>query len=373
MARKSSTNKNSGATLRAMRDARTAVDPKVEAQRRETSLLKSLTTAREDFDWFVSNRAWEPLGHETFTSWWLAKVQPVADGLMKPVREVARAAIDIMTEEQKALPPAQRLRQRDIAAAVGASQATISRRTRDADASDVDLEESAHRPAGVFDPDDAGQEGSDTPPSDPSTQTAAEGGGMAPTADGAEGDAFPPEDAPAPAGGVEVPPPVGVIPEDSPVDEGSAGDGGAGPLTGTATQDSPVAAASNDQSALVAQQPGLNHPHRAAGEAPAAMVPPAGAGAQPSDLGEASGDETAEGLLASGPSAVDSEDDEEPLIESPEELKTLIDEWLAVLDERIEYAALAPLYDEDSLLDLELQLEGFARVAGLMRMWKERS
>jgi hypothetical protein len=51
MARKTSA-KPSGADLRALRQQRQVdlADPTQEAQRREASLLKSLSTAREDFD-----------------------------------------------------------------------------------------------------------------------------------------------------------------------------------------------------------------------------------------------------------------------------------------------------------------------------------
>jgi hypothetical protein len=334
----------SGAELRRRREERAAaIDPKAEAQRRETSLLKSLSTAREDFDWFVGNRAWEPLGFETFTDWWAARVQPVADGLMKPVREVARTAIDLMTEEQKALPPAQRIPQRKIAAMVGAAQSTVSRRSRDADASEADLDPSVDvdEQAGVPDPRPAGPDGSTTPPVDPSTQTenhteeegtawaadsstqtaAEEGADIVLQADGVEGGLVPPVDTPAPAGGVPGPPPAGVTPETTAVERTTAVDstlnGSESHVEGSAlpvdpsTRDTPAAEHGDDlrepDGNAGRQQPGVHHPHRVAGEVSTVLLT-VDAGAQPSvPLGEAGmGDETAGGLPDLGSSAVGS-------------------------------------------------------------------
>lgn len=378
MARTKNSSKPTGAQLRALREARAVADSKVEAQRRETSLLKSLSTAREDFDWFVSTQAWTHLGYETFTGWWLAKVQPVADGLMKPVRDVARTAMDLITEEQKALPPAQRLRQRDIAAAVGASQATVSRRTRDADASDVDLEESTNKQVGAHSPRDTDQEEPAIPPAGSSTRTAVEGDDIAPTADGAEGvDAFPPDDTPAAAGGEEASPPAAVTPADSPapVSQGvqpiaTASGRESGLQPAAAPMVAPVAGSPEqignvEGSALPVDLSTQDHP-LATGEAPAdGPSTSPGAGAQPSSSGEALGDETPEGsVIPPGP---------DPSGVDPEDEIGKAERWLATVDllGDIDIDVLAEVALDELVARLDVAAQRVATWNALFHQWRK--
>lgn len=354
MARKSSTNKNNGAALRALRDARAVADPKVEAQQHENAFLVNVGAAQAELRWLVEHQAWRTLGFESPVEWWETRIRPKFVELeLRPAPAVAQQIMQAVEAHERGLPAAQRRSKKELARLALASDWTGRGRNQDrdlrraaagadlgrADIVDAELVDD-HKPAGVPDPRPTGLDGSTTPPVDPSTQAA-----------------------------------LAIVDGSARVEAGV----GRLPDAGTQTAADPLVASAAvpeqigdvEGSTLPVDPSTQNHPPAAAGEAPVVSAPSAGAGAQPSvPLGEAGmGDETAGGLLASGPSAVDLEDDEEPPIASPEELKNLIDEWLGVLDRRIEYATLAPQYDEDSLLDLELQVEGFARTVGLLRRW----
>lgn len=123
--------KPTGAELRAMRDQRPAVRPYEgqEASRREASFLTNLTAAQDDFDWIVANEAWAKLGHETFAGWWEARVQPIMRGLsMRPSRELALEAAEIIRGEEAHLPPSQRRRERELAETVGVTRDELRER-----------------------------------------------------------------------------------------------------------------------------------------------------------------------------------------------------------------------------------------------------
>lgn len=120
----------SGADLRAQSEAfaTARLDPSVQARAKEQSFLKSLTTAQDDFEWIMTNAAWTLLGHDTFTSWWESKVQPIMRVLpFRPTREVAGTVIERVRAEEAELPKAQRRTNKEIAALVGASEATARR------------------------------------------------------------------------------------------------------------------------------------------------------------------------------------------------------------------------------------------------------
>lgn len=119
----------SGAELRARAQQFAArSDPAAEAARHEQFFLGSMASAREHFDWIVSNSAWLLLGFQTFADWWEVRVAPLAAGLgMRPTREIARTVIDMVAEEQKALPKEQRRTQRQIAEIVGVGVGTVNR------------------------------------------------------------------------------------------------------------------------------------------------------------------------------------------------------------------------------------------------------
>jgi hypothetical protein len=120
----------SGSALRALRDQRleAVTDPADEAARHERSFLRSMATAKADFDWIVEHAAWVELGFGTFADWWDERVAPVAAGLgMRPTKEVARTVVEMVAAEQQQLPRDQRRTQRQIADMVGVGVATVNR------------------------------------------------------------------------------------------------------------------------------------------------------------------------------------------------------------------------------------------------------
>jgi len=121
----SRTRKPMGSELRAAREQREMADPKREASFREASFLRNLNSAREDLEWIEVHQAWIALGHDSFAGWWLDRVQPVMDALaVRPTPELARRVMDRVSEEEKALPPAQRRTKAELAALVGTSEWT---------------------------------------------------------------------------------------------------------------------------------------------------------------------------------------------------------------------------------------------------------
>ncbi len=122
----------SGAALREQAQRFAAqVDPKAEAEGHEASFLRNMASAKADFDWLVSHSAWLNLGFSKFADWWETRVVPVASGLgMRPTRDVAKAVIETIAEEQKALPREQRRSQRQIAEMVGVGVFQMEHRMR---------------------------------------------------------------------------------------------------------------------------------------------------------------------------------------------------------------------------------------------------
>lgn len=144
--------KRSGAELRALRDQRQREQggpyAGQEASRREASFLSNLSGARDDYEWIVANQAWTKLGHESYTAWYLARVQPLMQALgARPTPELAADVVQRVREEEAVLPAAQRRTQRELAELAGVHQSSVSRSAPDANACGSDLEEPAEDPA----------------------------------------------------------------------------------------------------------------------------------------------------------------------------------------------------------------------------------
>lgn len=126
--------KRSGADLRALAEQRMQeqADPATVAKQHEASFLKHITTAKEHYDWIVDNEAWVQLGHETYTAWFVAKVQPLLAALgARPTPELANDIIDHVREDEADLPAAQRRTQQEVADLAGVNRKTVSRRYQD--------------------------------------------------------------------------------------------------------------------------------------------------------------------------------------------------------------------------------------------------
>lgn len=119
--------KLSGAELRALRDQRAAADPAAEAWAHESSFLRSLATAEEDFNWIVEHEAWTLLGHDTFSAWWDTRAPRMSVLGFQPTRQIALAALARLRADDEKLPKAQRRTSRQLAASVGLPESTMRR------------------------------------------------------------------------------------------------------------------------------------------------------------------------------------------------------------------------------------------------------
>lgn len=191
----------SPAEQRAARDQRLAQQnvPNGEAGRRERKLLEHYAAAQDDLKWIVDNNAWNDLGFETFTGWYAAKVTPVVSAAgLRPTQEFALYVLDRVLADQEVLPASQRLIQKELAEIVGVPASTLrrlaSRSLQAPNGAGGDLETKTA---------DWRDEARSLLPA----KTAAEGTDEDSSADGVEGVANPPEEAPAsPSGDVRLRP-----------------------------------------------------------------------------------------------------------------------------------------------------------------------
>lgn len=100
-----------------------------DAARHEESFLGNLAGAQDEYDWLVENEAWSALGWDSFGNWWEGRVRPVMRALsMRPTREIAAKVVEQVRAEERALPPAQRRTQRELAAMVGVDRSGFANR-----------------------------------------------------------------------------------------------------------------------------------------------------------------------------------------------------------------------------------------------------
>lgn len=266
----------SGAALRAARVQReqARVDPSVEAKRREDGFLRSMSGAREDYDWLIANQGWTLLGFDTFAEWYAERIAPTMAALGgRPVPELASDVLARIRADEENLPKPQRRTAAELAALVGVSEWKVRSRqdhrtrrttsTADLDGEIVETPGADHAPVEGESPSEG-----DWPAPD---RTAVDAGESA-SADGGEGVIHSPVDPPA----------AGVDAEG--VDAG-----------GNPTDSSAALAFPSDQSALVAEQPRSDSPV-APGEAPSpdGVQPPAGpVGEEPESFEPAAPEEPA--------------------------------------------------------------------------------
>lgn len=107
-----------GSVLRERAAARLAAqaDPKAEAERHEGVLLKGIGSVQESFDWIVDNGAWTDLGFESVVEWWETRIRPVMVQMeLRPSADMANKLLAKVREQERALPPAQRRTQKELA------------------------------------------------------------------------------------------------------------------------------------------------------------------------------------------------------------------------------------------------------------------
>lgn len=343
MARKTGTNKSSGADLRAMRETRAAelVDPASEARRREKSFLSNLANALGDYQWLVRNEGWRSLGFDSLGAWYTSRVeQPMRALGARPNPEVGIDMALRIYEEETELPPAQRRSMADLATIAGVSERKFRRLvSRSAPAANdrvTDLGNPTVIDDVEFTEDSSSGGGSDTGRGQDSLANGPSEGHDGSAREGVGGR--------LPVGATQNPPAA-----ESSDSTGSARTG----RTEAEAQQQPGPNAPSDdaETSTPPEEPGdryesdegdksgeaadppaaspdlvhTDHPHRVAGEAPTGSEVLSSASAQPSDEGEASGDETAEGPLQpsqEGSSAVDLDDD--PFIEWADRLVDVI-------------------------------------------------
>lgn len=101
------------------------------AHRLEARFLGGLEDAQDAYEEIVATEAWVDLGYDTFAEWWEDRVKPAMRALsMRPTREIAASVVERVRGEEKALPPAQRRTQRELAEMVGVSQGSPAIRPR---------------------------------------------------------------------------------------------------------------------------------------------------------------------------------------------------------------------------------------------------
>lgn len=122
----------SRAELQAFRDMKQQNVPSGEAGRREQRFLQHLGAAREDLHWILQYNAWRDLGYDTFTGWYIARVQPVALELgFRPAPELAFELLGQFVADNANGPKAQRLLQRELAGLLGVSETQLRRMLQD--------------------------------------------------------------------------------------------------------------------------------------------------------------------------------------------------------------------------------------------------
>jgi hypothetical protein len=132
--------------MRASRDQRYAelADPAHEARRHEELFLKGIGSTQDEFDWLVEHSAWIDLGFASVADWWTTRIRPVMVKLdVRPTPEMVDKVLAKVREAERALPPAQRRTQRELADLTLASDwkvrgRTDSRNRRSAAGSDLE-------------------------------------------------------------------------------------------------------------------------------------------------------------------------------------------------------------------------------------------
>lgn len=291
-----------------------------EASKYEARFLKNLTNARDDFEWIKANEAWKTLGHESFTSWWETRVAPIMSALsMRPSRAVASEVVDRALADDAAVPEDRRRGTGKIAQLAGVDRKTVQRRTGAA-MSHPAANETAAEGIGFpprADGDEASFVGPKTSPAGSGAvfpgagpglpQTAAEGAD--PTeADGVQtfrgvsDDPNASEAAPAPDGGAASSP-SGVTPDSPAAGTALPGEDTSYPVVSEPQQpghNSPTrvegrgsetdSSAGPDHPVVTTVLPGVDHQHLPAGEAPAV---PSTAAVEPEELEGGDGTSTA--------------------------------------------------------------------------------
>lgn len=92
----------------------------------EDRFLSAFEIAQHAYEDIVASKAWEALGYDTFTEWWTAKVVPKMRALdMRPMKEVAKDAVNRIVDDQETLPKTQRLLQREVGELTGLSRRRV--------------------------------------------------------------------------------------------------------------------------------------------------------------------------------------------------------------------------------------------------------
>lgn len=397
MARNKSTAKSDSAGMRAMKEQRAVelADPADEAKRHEALFLKGVGTAQDELRWLVEHEAWRTLGFESPVDWWDTRIRPAFVELeIRPAPSVARQILAAVEAHERGLPPAQRRSKKELARLALASdwvaQGRVEDRSKTRPASGADLgsadivdaeivdstTQTAAGPEVEVPPSPAVGDGAPTPSSgtaatvsvpDPvdfpgvgsGTQTAAGESTLDDPADGVEDVQDPSVDTPAPDLAALRSAGSGVNPTDSSAGSerheaellGEDSDSREEPVE---DQDTPVAEAHIDQSALVAQQPGVYHP--------SAMGETADTGA----WGDGVRDETAGAsvfLPQDGASAVDS-----GLL-----LVHDVEQFADHLEDVYDFEVIGPVLAESDRARLAKAVERIDHIEALLDLWKDKA